>query len=1311
MKKPVSSLIVLAFITLLFIGPPNMTAEANTSDWELTFEDNFDGESLNTDIWSYDIGNGFFEPDGTFVPGWGNQELQSYQEDNVRVEDGQLIIEAKDQDVTDETGTYNYTSGKIHTKGNFSQTYGRFEARMSLPAGQGFWPAFWMMPEDDVYGAWAASGEIDIMENAGATPNKVGGAIHYGSQWPNNRYTAGDYHFEEGFDTTDMSTYAVEWEPGEIRWYVNDELYQTLNNWTAKDGDAATKFSYPAPFDQDFYMILNLAVGGWYGGAPDAETVFPNQVKVDYVRAYEKASYDAPVEPSYEAEELPTDAKVAVDGNYVYDTDFAEGFTTLQTNDDVANNWDPTYWNFLKLDEFGGDGSVSTEVVADDTFAKVDITSGGNQTYALQLIQNVTVGKGRHYKLSFDAKADANRPMNVKIGGGAERGWTAYSPSEDYNLTTDVQTYDMVFQMQHDTDPLARLEFNVGSNTQGVAIGNVVLEEIDPVDPYNESDPKEPLSNGNYIYNGTFDQGAMDRLTYWDVAAPSVTADTYVPESTRVFTAEITDGGDSADALTLAQPGLTFTPTDEYELNFTAKAASARNIEVGFVSADKEVYVKETVALTDAFEDKTISLTMTDVEDLNGQLVFFLGGSDADVMLDNVELTRLTNNNTSLTLEESFPLRNGRFNQGLEYFNVHNQGDHEPTSVATLGVEAGAFVADIENAGWEPWHLMLMQNALTLKAGETYTVSFDASSTVERQVDVVVENAGYHRYFSDIVTLTEEMQTFEYTFDMTDDDTVDFKFLLGAIADVADLPAHQVTIDNIGLEVAGSSEAAFLLDNADFSQEFEGWITHFQGQYDGPSQAEFSVENDMAKVSIDHVGENPWDISLSQEGKSVTADQTYIVSFDAYATTARDIEAVIDNGEAGGYVRSLSEVVALTEEVQNYSYEVTMSQDDIVGLKFLVGALAGAPSDAHDIFIDNVRFELGGVRDYLYGAEVNTPDEGEEESTDTPDEGEEESTDTPDEGEEESTDTPDEGEEESTDTPDEGEEESTDTPDEGEEESTDTSDEGEESDNNSDVNDDTFVANDKAIEAVQNNQAFEVEITDEKVTKVMISKKQLDMLKDKGAAVEVKKAGIKMTMPTSNLNGDVTFDVAPSNEAGLTNQSDALSDVYSFNVSENGVAKTTFDTPVTLRFTVRDADVDTSTLKVYYFNPETKMWELIGGEYVDGEVVADVDHFSTYAVFSTDTFAVADTPEDSESVVDTPTDESTEETNDEPTATEEEINTDSEAVSDSDPSETDESGDRLPETATNLYLFMLVGIMMLLMGGTTLIFKDRLVRN
>ncbi|SDY04397.1 Carbohydrate binding domain-containing protein [Evansella caseinilytica] len=251
-------------------------------EWRLVWSDEFDGTELDRTKWQYDTGNGFYS-DGEWVPGWGNQELQYYSENNVRVEDGKLMIEAREETTTDEHGTYAYTSGKITTDGLFSQAYGKFEARIKLPAGQGYWPAFWMMPQDDVYGGWAASGEIDIMENRGSEQNSVGAAIHYGGPWPRNIHAGGTYVFPAGQSTTDFQVYSLEWEPGEIRWYVNGNLYTKITDWYSENGE------YPAPFDQPFYLILNLAVGGWYGGNPDDTTIFPGQMVVDYVRVYEES--------------------------------------------------------------------------------------------------------------------------------------------------------------------------------------------------------------------------------------------------------------------------------------------------------------------------------------------------------------------------------------------------------------------------------------------------------------------------------------------------------------------------------------------------------------------------------------------------------------------------------------------------------------------------------------------------------------------------------------------------------------------------------------------------------------------------------------------------------------------------------------------------------------------------------------------------------------------------------------------------------------------------------------------------------------
>lgn len=171
---------------------------------------------------------------------------------------------------------------------------------MKLPEGEGLWPAFWMMPEDDVYGGWAASGEIDIMEARGSNTQQIGGAIHYGGTWPSNKFSAEGVNLESSNDITKFHTYAVEWEPGEIRWYIDDKLYFIKNNWNSINSESGEKYAFPAPFDQKFYVILNLAIGGWYvNNEVPKENFTDAQMLVDYVRIYEKTTpYLEAKEPS-----------------------------------------------------------------------------------------------------------------------------------------------------------------------------------------------------------------------------------------------------------------------------------------------------------------------------------------------------------------------------------------------------------------------------------------------------------------------------------------------------------------------------------------------------------------------------------------------------------------------------------------------------------------------------------------------------------------------------------------------------------------------------------------------------------------------------------------------------------------------------------------------------------------------------------------------------------------------------------------------------------------------------------------------------
>ncbi len=772
--------------------PAEKSSKADDAKWKLVWSDEFSKAEIDHSKWNFETGNWIVDKDGNPVAaGWGNNEKQFYTDknENAFVKDGKLVIRAKKEQASDQFGTYDYTSAKLTTKGTFSKTYGRYEMRAKLPTGKGLWPAFWMLPEEDRYGGWAASGEIDIMESWGSQPDKVAGTIHYGETWPNNKYTGKDYHFAEGDGIDKWHTYAVEWEPGEIRWYVDGQLYQTQNDWYAKEANKASKYSYPAPFDQDFYLIMNLAVGGWFDGDVDETTPFPAEMEVDYVRVFDlkNGKYRDAVEPTYSDEEvvLPEGAKQPLEeGNLVYDEDYVEPITTV-TNGAQALN--PTYWNYVALPDFGGVGSVDVIDLAGSRFADISIDQAGSQPYSHQLIQNVSLGQGGHYKVTFDAKADAARSIAVKVGGGPDRGYAKYSDEGSFDLTTDVQTYSMTFDMTEETDLAARLEFNVGLSTSGVQIGNVRVEQT-PREAFDPNATKPKLGDGNHVYNGTFDQGAMDRMTYWTFD-PGITKGTgTVDPVERLFRFE-TNKKKGAPA-TLVQQGIQLQEGHEYVLRFKARAERVDGLKVGLNGANGDAYLPlQRVALSEAFDTYEIPFTMEAGTDLMSQLQFILGSEKGVIEIDDVELRDVT----PVYIDPS-PLKNGAFTEGLTHWGSYV---HFDAQAAIEAVNEAARIS-ITQEGNEAWSVLMEQGGLELQQDQTYVVQFDASSTVARSFEVTLENAGYYRYLSEVVSVTPETNTYTFEVTMPVTDMTGLKFLMGR-TEGSPLGAHDITIDNVSV--------------------------------------------------------------------------------------------------------------------------------------------------------------------------------------------------------------------------------------------------------------------------------------------------------------------------------------------------------------------------------------------------------------------------------------------------------------------------------------------------------------------------------
>ncbi len=248
----------------------------NLDVYTQVWSDEFDSE-INDEFWSYDLGDGCDRGPG--LCGWGNNELQWYTDErkNARVRDGNLVIRAIKENSP--VNGYDYTSARMVTKNKVDIRFGRIDIRAKLPRGQGIWPAIWMLSTEKKYGIWPASGEIDIMELIGSKPREVLGTVHYGHDfW---RYKSAYYNLEQGTFADDYHTFSLFWRENCLRFAVDGEFY----------GDPITpSVTLPTgyPFNEKFHLILNIAVGGNLPGNPDASTVFPQEMAIDYIRVFEE---------------------------------------------------------------------------------------------------------------------------------------------------------------------------------------------------------------------------------------------------------------------------------------------------------------------------------------------------------------------------------------------------------------------------------------------------------------------------------------------------------------------------------------------------------------------------------------------------------------------------------------------------------------------------------------------------------------------------------------------------------------------------------------------------------------------------------------------------------------------------------------------------------------------------------------------------------------------------------------------------------------------------------------------------------------
>ena len=939
---------------------PEQPTEEDTSKnitqyegYELVWHDEFSEDTLNRDDWNVEL----------HEPGWVNKEWQEYvdSEQNIYLEDGKLVIKPV-KTVKGDKATY--TSGRINTQGNHDFKYGRFEARVKVPTGKGYLPAFWMMPtNENLYGQWPRCGEIDIMEVMGQETNKNYGTIHYGNphaqKQGTNVLTSGNF-------SEDYHTFAVDWEPGKIVWYVDGKPFYEAKDWYSTTEGQGT-VAYPAPFDQKFYMILNLAIGGEWVGYPDDNTTYEDQAfTVDYVRAYQRKdkSYYDDLEAKVEKPVKPP-VKEPADGVYIKNGDFKKA--------DAFTGKEDSVWEFM----LQSDGEAEAAIVEDTNFGegakavKISTTKAGSLDYSVQFVQaNIPVMRGTEYTVTFDAYAKNPRTMIVDVSA-PEYNYSRYMSDTKVSLTTEKQTFSYDFTVTDHDDANARLEFNLGNveNASDVFISNVKMEKKGKVDI---DTSKKVLTDGNAVYNGKFQEGTQagkKYLEYWDIVGNSnnaVYSVTGIDDGRRF---KITTSNCSkSEEVKLQQTELPLT-TGKYELSFDAQLdadSTKDSVAIKVKVANQEI---KTFDITKEAEKQIFKFEIPEGTNIteNDDIVFELG-VNATVYLDNIQVV------------EDALIKNGSFNADTAGYEWYTDSAADASWVVDSINETNvAADVTINNTGKEDYHIQLKQNNVGLEKGKWYKLGFKAKTNLEggRKIRVIMqggESKDWAVYSGEnIVDLTDTYQEFTKVFKMKEDTDPEafLSICLGKVDEVI-TTQHNVCIDDIYLVetepvVTPDPEQTIgenLLLNGDFADEGTNWSAFVdQGAgYTADAQSDFSKGN--AGFTIGNTGTQDWHIQLKQENVALVKDRCYKLSFKIKSDMARSIKYAIqqNGGDYTPYANNKGSAVELSanDEYTVISEEFKMLADTDLNAVFNIAMGApksGAITKTHHIYIDDVKLE------------------------------------------------------------------------------------------------------------------------------------------------------------------------------------------------------------------------------------------------------------------------------------------------------------------------------------------------------------------